>query len=350
MVNLVFYVVFLSCLTALALLLQYRSSEILVVIHTLRWTVIILSVIQLLKELTQLLHLKWLYLQSIDNWMEVPLYTISILSIVVYGEHAHTQRTPSALRGLMALSVFLAWSILVLYLRRSFVLGTYIIMMIKIIKTLLKIVALMLPFVCAYGIPFFIIFSIPELPPCLVNGVPTGNDVCTNTTSTDSTHYLFSDIPLSIWTTFMLLLGEMKYPHTLYKYQPLPFPYVTYLIYITLVMCMPIIIKNLMIGLSVGDVKRIVEFAKHKHLLSQVDMLIDIDKTLPSFIHRRMFVDHVIEYPLRQKSLTLKFLSIGFPNIVEQRTAKEERLTKSDIEQMGSTMANLAVRMQDQET
>ena len=50
----------------------------------------------------------------------------------------------------------------------------------------------------------------------------------------------------------MLILGEMKYPHTVFKYQPLPYPGISYVVYVIFCVCMPIIIKNLLVSTNVS--------------------------------------------------------------------------------------------------
>ena len=90
------------------------------------------------------------------------------------------------------------------------------------------------------------------------------------TSNSSDKGFLFDRLPYSLFTTFMLILGEMKYPHTVFKYQPLPYPGISYIIYIIFCVCMPIIIKNLLIGLSVGDVNRILQTAKMEQHAMQV--------------------------------------------------------------------------------
>ena len=68
----------------------------------------------------------------------------------------------------------------------------------------------------------------------------------------EATKYLFDRLPYSLFTTFMLILGEMKYPHTVFKYQPLPYPGISYVVYVIFCVCMPIIIKNLLVSTNVS--------------------------------------------------------------------------------------------------
>lgn len=64
----------------------------------------------------------------------------------------------------------------------------------------------------------------------------------------DEKSYIFDSLPISFFTTFMLILGEMKYPHTVFKYQPLPYPWISYAIYMLFGICVPIIVKNLLVS------------------------------------------------------------------------------------------------------
>lgn len=78
--------------------------------------------------------------------------------------------------------------------------------------------------------------------------------------SNEATQYLFDDLPYSLFTTFMLILGEMKYPHTVFKYQPLPYPGISYVVYVIFCVCMPIIIKNLLV--STKALRRVLLFKR----------------------------------------------------------------------------------------
>jgi transient receptor potential cation channel subfamily A protein 1 len=101
--------------------------------------------------------------------------------------------------------------------------------------------------------------------------VATATVPSTGPSNSSDKEFLFDRLPYSLFTTFMLILGEMKYPHTVFKYQPLPHPWISYMIYIIFCVCMPIIIKNLLIGLSVGDVNRILQTAKMEQHAMQVN-------------------------------------------------------------------------------
>ena len=78
--------------------------------------------------------------------------------------------------------------------------------------------------------------------------------------SNEATQYLFDYLPYSLFTTFMLILGEMKYPHTVFKYQPLPYPGISYVVYVIFCVCMPIIIKNLLV--STKALRRVLLFKR----------------------------------------------------------------------------------------
>lgn len=83
--------------------------------------------------------------------------------------------------------------------------------------------------------------------------------------SNEATQYLFDHLPYSLFTTFMLILGEMKYPHTVFKYQPLPYPGISYVVYVIFCVCMPIIIKNLLVSTNVW---------RHSHNIQSAGLLL----------------------------------------------------------------------------
>ncbi|XP_031550788.1 transient receptor potential cation channel subfamily A member 1-like isoform X2 [Actinia tenebrosa] len=191
-------------------------------------------------------------------------------------------------------------------------------MMTNIIKTLVKIIILFIPFVIAFGIPFYLLFNRNFK----VEG--TSNDAISprnNTTEAapespsnpSGKAFLFDRLPYSLFTTFMLILGEMKYPHTVFKYQPLPHPGISYVIYIIFCVCMPIIIKNLLIGLSVGDVNRILQTAKMEQHSMQVELLLELERATPRKVLRKIWVSYYVEFPNRKKTWKQKLMEFGSP-------------------------------------
>ncbi|CAH3142085.1 unnamed protein product [Porites lobata] len=327
--NLGFYILFLVMLTTMTILLEdktHRSS----LLNIPRFTIVIMSLFHLLKELFQIWDEKFKYLLKIDNWMEWFLYMTSLVYMFQYRELNSKAGTNTELNitAVAATAIFIAWVIFVLYLRRFSTFGIYIIMMMNIIRTLVKIIILFIPFVIAFGIPFYLLLrdKSPE--------------------ESNEKTYLFERLPYSLFTTFMLILGEMKYPHTVFKYQPLPYPWISYVVYIIFCLCMPIIIKNLLIGLSVGDVNRILQSAKMEQHAMQVELLLELERATPRKVLRKIWVPYFIEYPNRKRTWIQKLVELGSP---KKHTATQQTYVNPALVQINEKVTKLTDKVELQE-
>lgn len=317
--NLGFYILFLVMLTIMTVLLEKDTQSPL--LNVPRFTIVVMSFFHLLKEAFQIWDEKFKYLLKIDNWMEWFLYMTSLVYMFQYHQ--------SSDNSVAATAIFIAWVIFVLYLRRFSSFGIYIIMMTNIIRTLVKIIILFIPFVIAFGIPFFLL---------LPNGNPER--------STESTRYLFDRLPYSLFTTFMLILGEMKYPHTVFKYQPIPYPWISYVVYIIFCLCMPIIIKNLLIGLSVGDVNRILQSAKMEQHAMQVELLLELERATPRNVLRRIWVPYYVEYPNRKRTWMQKLVEFGSP---KRHSFTQQTYVNPALVQINDKVSKLTDKVEQQE-
>ncbi|XP_067037370.1 transient receptor potential cation channel subfamily A member 1-like isoform X2 [Acropora muricata] len=321
--NLGFYILFLVMLTAMTVLLEKDTENTQSpLLDVPRFTIVVMSLFHLLKEIFQIWDEKFKYLLKIDNWMEWFLYMTSLAYMFQY------HQSPD--NSVAAAAIFIAWVIFVLYLRRFSSFGIYIIMMTNIIRTLVKIIILFIPFVIAFGIPFFLL--LPK------RTEPGG--------STASTRYLFDHLPYSLFTTFMLILGEMKYPHTVFKYQPLPHPSISYVVYIIFCLCMPIIIKNLLIGLSVGDVNRILQSAKMEQHAMQVELLLELERATPRNVLRRIWAPSCVEYPNRKRTWRQKLVEFGSP---KRHSATQQTYVNPALVQINEKISKLTNKVELQE-
>ncbi|XP_078360427.1 transient receptor potential cation channel subfamily A member 1-like isoform X2 [Oculina patagonica] len=329
--NLGFYILFLVMLTTMTVLLEDGSKEQKnVFLDIPRFTIVVMSLFHLLKEIFQIWDEKFKYLLKIDNWMEWFLYMTSLVYMFQYNAlYRNKDGSAYSLKAVAATAIFIAWVIFVLYLRRFSTFGIYIIMMTNIIKTLVKIIILFIPFVIAFGIPFFLLLR-----------ERFRNE------SNEATKYLFDYLPYSLFTTFMLILGEMKYPHTVFKYQPLPYPWISYVVYIIFCVCMPIIIKNLLIGLSVGDVNRILQSAKMEQHAMQVELLLELERASPRKVLRKIWVPYCVEYPNRKRTWRQKLVEFGSP---KRHSASQQTYVNPALLHITEKVTKLADKVDQQE-
>lgn len=144
----------------------------------------------------------------------------------------------------------------------------------------------------------------------------------------------------------MLILGEMKYPHTVFKYQPLPYPGISYVVYVIFCVCMPIIIKNLLIGLSVGDVNRILQSAKMEQHAMQVELLLELERATPRKVLRKIWVPYCVEYPNRKRTWKQKLVEFGSP---KKHSANQQTYVNPALLQISDKVTKLADKVDQQE-
>ena len=119
--------------------------------------VLLFSLIRLSFETIQLIQDRVSYFADWENWIEVTLFIASI----IFGSGAYVQCcvcVESWQWQLGALSIFLAWFDLVLFMKKLPLFGVYVVMYIQIIYTFLRFMFLALLFIVAFGLSFYMLF------------------------------------------------------------------------------------------------------------------------------------------------------------------------------------------------
>ena len=111
----------------------------------------LLAVIKLAWELFKLRHLLD-YLSSWVKWVKAPLYLFSIIFVAVGPHFDHW----SWQLGVVA--IFLGWIVLIGYLQEWAFTGVYVLMLVHIIKSFLKVAFLAFLLVFAFGLTFYMQF------------------------------------------------------------------------------------------------------------------------------------------------------------------------------------------------
>lgn len=142
--------------------------------------VILCSIVRLFLELVELSHLKglrqrikrgwgmiytaidWEYFKSPSNYMEIPLFILSIIFVTVFHHGCLCPSRRQWQAGFIAL--FLAWIDLVLYLDKLPLFGIYIQMLLKIIRNFLKVLVMAVLLLLAFDFAFYMAFYEPALP------------------------------------------------------------------------------------------------------------------------------------------------------------------------------------------
>ncbi|XP_070976199.1 transient receptor potential cation channel subfamily A member 1-like [Oncorhynchus clarkii lewisi] len=170
-------------------------------------------------------------------------------------------------------AVLLSWINFLLYFQRFERFGIYVVMFLEIAKTLISIIVLFFFLLLAFALAFYAL---------MLDHV--------------------SSIPLVIMQTFVMMAGELNYQENVLK--PflggiLPFPYLTYCIFVMFTFAVPILLINLMIGLAVGDIAEVQANAELKQIGMQIELHTSLEEKMPYWLMKRVDQISLTEYPNR---------------------------------------------------
>ncbi|KAG8222242.1 hypothetical protein J437_LFUL001440 [Ladona fulva] len=237
--------------------------------------IVIYIVVSTLREVIQAYQQRWQYLLDPFNIVSWLLY-ISAFSMVfpVFGADFDKLQFSCA-----AITIFLSWFTLLLYLQRFDQVGIYIVMFLEILQTLIKVLLVFSILIIAFGLAFYILL------------LPINN-------------LSFTNIPMSLMRTFSMMLGEIDFLGTFvqpyYKVngvKALPYPTLTFVILGIFMVFMPILLMNLLIGLAVGDIESVRRNAQLKRLAMQVVLHTELERKLPQMLLEKVDKMELIEYP-----------------------------------------------------
>ncbi|MPC17481.1 Transient receptor potential cation channel subfamily A member 1 [Portunus trituberculatus] len=99
----------------------------------------------------------------------------------------------------------------------------------------------------------------------------------------------FGSLPRSLLKTSVMTIGEFEYDSIFNDMdQTLPYPEVTYIVFVTFLALMSILIMNLLVGLAVDDIKAVQDQAILKRLAMQTQLVLDVEVFIPDAL-RRMY-------------------------------------------------------------
>uniref|UniRef100_A0A8C8MDB7 Ion transport domain-containing protein n=1 Tax=Oncorhynchus tshawytscha TaxID=74940 RepID=A0A8C8MDB7_ONCTS len=172
----------------------------------------------------------------------------------------------------LPLLILLSWINFLLYFQRFERVGIYVVMFLEIAKTLLSIIVLFFFLLLAFALAFY-------------NVVDSG-----------------SSMLLAIMHVFVMMVGELNYQENILK--PflngiLPFPSLTYAIFVMFTFAVPILLMNLMIGLAVGDIAEVQANAVLKQMGMQIELHTSLEEKMPYWLMKRVDQASLTEYPNR---------------------------------------------------
>ena len=106
--------------------------------------------------------IKWKYFTSLTNYVEIPLYTMSLIFVAVIHRECLCPSRQQWQIGTLA--VFLAWLDLLLFMYKWPDLGIYVSMLWRIMKNFVKVSIIALFLIFSFGFAFYMAFYEPDLP------------------------------------------------------------------------------------------------------------------------------------------------------------------------------------------
>merc|ERR1712150_1988 len=98
-------------------------------------------------------------------------------------------------------------------------------------------------------------------------------------------HEPFSTVSYALLKTSVMMTGEFEYEGII---QNPVFPELTYVFFLVFLIIMTIIVVNLLIGLAVDDIQAVQDNAILKRLAMQVELVLDVERLLPTIMLRRL--------------------------------------------------------------
>uniref|UniRef100_A0AAQ5ZJN4 Ion transport domain-containing protein n=1 Tax=Amphiprion ocellaris TaxID=80972 RepID=A0AAQ5ZJN4_AMPOC len=243
--------------------------------------VLIMNIYSIVKEVVQITQQRWSYFRDYSNqcdWSSAIFSLLFIIPLMLNSEGSlHWQAG--------AIAVLNSWVGFLLYLQRFEGVGIYVVMFGEIMRTLFRVVMLFFYLMLAFSLAFHAL---------MLNQ--------------------FSSVPLSIMQTFVMMVGELNYQNNFLDANlnhELPFGPLTYFIFVSFVLLMPILLVNLMIGLAVGDIAEVQRNAALKRIAMQIDLHTALEDKLPYWFMKRVDKPSVIVYPNRKCSRVCPVFTIN---------------------------------------
>ncbi|XP_072042762.1 transient receptor potential cation channel subfamily A member 1-like [Amphiura filiformis] len=180
-----------------------------------------------------------------------------------------------------AVAVFVTWMNFIFVLNRFDFFGLYVTMFFTTLKSLLKAMSVYIFFILGFALAFFICFQ--------------------------STNPAFKTEWKSIVTTFVMTLGEINKSDILddIDVDLAPFEEVANVLMVIFLFVMPMVLINLTIGISVGDIEQILDSSYYKRFSLKTNIILRTEKSFPRWLQRKVWFPKADYWPNKCKG-TLK--------------------------------------------
>ncbi|XP_028406994.1 transient receptor potential cation channel subfamily A member 1-like isoform X2 [Dendronephthya gigantea] len=275
--------------------------------------IVTVTIFNVIKEFIQMHQQRWRYFKQVSNYFEWTLY----VCVMVFMFPVRKTKTEDQF-GAAAIAVCISWFNLIWFLRRIPDIGTYILTLQKVFKTLVKMLLLIVLFCMAFASTFYLLFAEQDR---------------------------FVNYPIAVLSTFVSMLGDFAYDDLfvevgIYK----DFHTFKLVMFVVFVLLMVVVVNNVLIGLAVGDTEYVMNMAKVQRLRQHMKFIIEVETSifsrLPCFKKKNKTLVH-IEYPNHTKSWRTSFnrLLAGemntFYNVEESdEEDDDEALTQEKVEEI----------------
>lgn len=197
--------------------------------------------------------------------------------------------------------IMLAWLNMLTYMRLLPLVGSYIIIFHDVLYTFMTFFLVFVIFVVAFGLGFNMLFLYQEP---------------------------FRSLPDSVLKTLIMMSGEFDYG-TIFLREgeeamgPVPFPFVSYAVFIVFFVLLSIITLNLLVGLTVDDIKTFLDDADLKKIKMRLKYVLEIEKSrrLDSFLGSNYF-------KIQQKSIKKSKSVFRSDDVISKKRIWEHAISK----------------------
>ena len=209
-----------------------------------------------LSDVQQLIVHRWVYVKSLENWLDIALIISTFISCSRFVESVQLKIHCSAI------ALFLGWSELLLMSGRLPQLSIQKEMLRTVSITFLKYMMSYVTLLIGFTLSFYILFK---------------------GSSEEGGADMFADIPTSILKTIVMFTGEFDASDLSFD----TFPYTSHVIFLLFVVLMAIVLLNLLNGLAVNDTEVIRNDARMLSLAARAKLIyriVALVNALPKFM------------------------------------------------------------------
>ena len=204
----------------------------------------------LLNELNQLIELRWKYFCYLSNIIDLALYFTTILVLWAPGIDLPFKYCNSNMCWKWSIGAYLmtcAWLNFLRYLRFFSFYGIFLLMFVRILKTVLKLIFMLGIFILAFSFSFR--FTIIDQKP-------------------------FNGFGWSYLKTLTIAMGEFTYDEVFRGDCKVKFHSTTILTFMALIIVLTIVLMNMLIGIAVNNINSVQKDAELERVVSQIKVVL----------------------------------------------------------------------------